>query len=243
MAPFPTLPREEADPQGKLFKMKSKTACKNDGSRYKEPSSGAKGHRVIATSTIMGNYEVIICTITSKGQVPGIEFLPINPTIGSASYWQFPLKLRQSLDQYEPTDLRAPSYLRLEPFKVPLEMLVPLTSSVVGHLTLSRDSIGLLCKKMADLNLIKPFYPEREEEKKRKDQEKKREEQAKEQKIEAEPVDLQYGYQSLQASIKKAELERQLADPEAYKKECEEGMQWEDWADAMEEHGGFDCDY
>lgn len=63
MAPFPTLPREEADPQGKLFKMKSKTACKNDGSRYKEPSSGAKGHRVIATSTITGNYEVIICTV------------------------------------------------------------------------------------------------------------------------------------------------------------------------------------
>ncbi|TID12826.1 hypothetical protein E6O75_ATG09991 [Venturia nashicola] len=233
MASLAAFTRREADPQGKLFKMKTEMACKNDGSRYKEPPGRAKGHRVIATSTIMGNYEVIVCTITSKDQVPGIEFLPITPTVGSASYWQFPLQLRQSIDQYEATDLRPPSYLRLEPFKVPFEMLLPHTSSLGGHLSLSCSSIRSLCDKMGALGLIKPFYPEWEE---------KRKELEKQQKMEAEQVNLQY--RNVQASMEKAKLERQSADPEAYRKMCEDqGMQWEDWADAMEEHGGFDCYY
>jgi len=43
-------------PRGKVYKMKSPTACQKDSIPYEEPPPGAKGHKVIVLSTPAREY-------------------------------------------------------------------------------------------------------------------------------------------------------------------------------------------
>ncbi|RDI89408.1 hypothetical protein Vi05172_g828 [Venturia inaequalis] len=131
-----------ACPQGKLYTMKSIEECY--GFQYRPPPCGTQGHMVIAASPKGGEQEVVVCTITSKLPKNGVEFLHINVFKDPPLYYTSEICLQQKVRHYCPSVLRKSSFVRLEPFKIRREMLLPVTSTTGAHLILTAESIDLM---------------------------------------------------------------------------------------------------
>lgn len=130
----------------KFFDMKSQSQCQDEGIHYHVPK-GAGGHMVVVLTTPNKDNEVKVVTVsifllhglvlsilneakvTTNDTIPNIQFYPLAP-LSKGSYGSR-LEIKHYNNQYYRSALRKYSYVRLEPFYIPYEMLVPMISKRV----------------------------------------------------------------------------------------------------------------
>ncbi|QDS77596.1 hypothetical protein FKW77_001877 [Venturia effusa] len=110
-------------PIGKLYTMKTRSHCEKDGHQYVKPLGRAAYHMALCISAPDVDNWVTVVTLSTKAYEQGIEFHPIypNPSSGTTLY------LKNFTTPTRPSPLLKPTYLRLEPFPIPLEMLLPVS--------------------------------------------------------------------------------------------------------------------
>ncbi|KAE9991853.1 hypothetical protein EG327_010730 [Venturia inaequalis] len=116
------------NPIFKLFVMKSQSQCQDEGTHYHVPK-GAGGHMVFVLTTPNKDNAVKVVTVTTKDTIPNIQFYPLAP-LSKGSYGSR-LEIKHYNNQYYRSALPKYSYVRLEPFYIPYEILVPMVSKRV----------------------------------------------------------------------------------------------------------------
>ncbi|QDS68034.1 hypothetical protein FKW77_009622 [Venturia effusa] len=123
---------------GKFYTTKSRDHCYHLGLRYKDIGARAV-HMVIVLTDENCLGEVLACTITTKTTALGVDFRPIHPNPRGA--WASQIFIQDDAHLVSPG---APTYhdsfMRMQPFLLPADMLTPLWRPRMEEIYLEEDT-------------------------------------------------------------------------------------------------------